>query len=136
MGLIVVVQTVGADDAEQRGALHLWLRDIRQIDAGGVALVFHIESEVVFLDGRGEIVDILHHQVPVALLRGVAGVLQGFYEEGLAGVGHVGGELTHLIGDAAVGVFIGDAEHLVGLQGRAQGDRAERLVDGIFRRGE
>ena len=71
--------------------------------------------------------------MPVGLGGIVAGVLQGFHEDGFRGVGTVGGELAHTVGLAAVGVLVGYGQHLVGLQRGAQGDIAQGLVHRIFR---
>ena len=70
-------------------------------------------------------------------MRGVvAGVLQRFDEECAVDVGVVAGELTHLIGAAAVSVFVSHGQHLVGLQRGVERDVAQGGVDGVFRRAE
>ena len=76
MHLVVIVQAVGTEQADDGLVLHLGLGDIRQIDTCRVALELHVEPELVFLDRRRQIVDVLHHQVPVALRGVVAGVLE------------------------------------------------------------
>ena len=45
----------------------------------------------------------------------------------------VAGKLSHLVGHASVGVFIGDRQHLVGLQSASQRDISQGCVDRIFR---
>ena len=87
--LVVVVKAVCAEQSYYGLVLNLLLRYIRKVDSGGVALVFHVKAELVFLDRGGKIIDILHHQVPVALPRVVAGVLKRLDEECLADILHV-----------------------------------------------
>ena len=115
MGLVVIVQTVATQSAQQRGILGLRLGNIADVDTGGVALYLDVEAELLLLDVRCQIVDVLHHQVPVGLLRIVAGVLQGLHVEGFTGIGMVGGKLAHTVGDTAVGILVGHGQHLVGL---------------------
>ena len=74
MRTVVVIQTVTAESPEQGDVLHL--RDIGQIDTCRITLELDVEAELGLLDIRGEIVDVLHHQLPVLLRRVVAGVLQ------------------------------------------------------------
>ena len=45
----------------------------------------------------------------------------------------VAGKLSHLVGHAAVGVFVGDRQHLIGLQAASQRDISQGGVDRIFR---
>ena len=135
MGLHVVVQPVGTEEFDEHLVFHLLLGDIREVDARCVALVLDVEPELILLDVGSQVVDILHHEVPVALLRVVARVLERLDEERLRDIGDVAGKLTHLIGDSPVGVFVGDGQHLVGLQ-RLDGDVAQGFVERIFRRRE
>ena len=67
VGLVVIVQTVTTQQFKKRCALHPLVRDIVQIDSSGVALELDVETELGLLHCRGEIVDVLHHQVPVVL---------------------------------------------------------------------
>ena len=136
VSFVVIVKAVSTEYLDERLALHLRLWDIGEIDSSGVALVFHVKAELVFLYGGSQVVDVLHHQRPVALRGIVAGVLKRFDEERLGSVCDVAGELTNLIGASAVGIFVGDGEHLVSLQGGPQRDIAHRVVDGVFRRRE
>ena len=129
---VIVVKTVGTQHLYQYLVFHLRFRQISEINACGIALELDIKSEPVFLHRRSEIVNILHHQVPVGLRRVVTGVLQRLHEKCLRHIGDVAGELAHLIGHTAVSVFVGNGKHLVGLQRRAQRDVAKCLVDGIF----
>ena len=116
VGLHVGVEAVQAHHLEQRRRLELLLGQVGQIGAGGVALVLDVHAELLLLDRRGQVVDVLHHQVPVALRRAARRVLQRLDEEALLRLRDVGGELTHLVGLSAVGIFEGDGQHLVGLQ--------------------
>ena len=133
VGLHVVVHAVQSHDTQQNLALQLLLGQIGEIGAGGVALVLDVQTELLLLDLSGQIVDVLHHQVPVALQGGVAGVLQGFHEEALVGLRQVGGELAHLEGLTAVGVLEGNGEHLVGLQCLLQRDITQGAVQRVLR---
>ena len=116
VGFHVVVQTVHAQQFQQCFSLHLLFRQIGQVDTRRVALILHVEFELFLFDARRQQVDILHHQVPVALRRTVRGVLQRLDEKHLVDRSQVGGKLTHLIGNAAVCIFEGYGQHLVGLQ--------------------
>ena len=134
MGLHVGVQTVQSHHLQQRAALDGLLGQVGQVDAGRVALVLDVHLELLLLHAGGQIVDVLHHQVPVALRGVVAGVLQCLDKERLVDVRQVAGKLAHLERLSAVGVLEGDGQHLVGLQAGLQRDGAEGRVDGIFRR--
>ena len=136
VGFVVVVETVGAQVLDDGLPLDLLLGDIAEVDAGGVALIFHVEAELFLLDRRGEVVDVLHHQRPVALRGVVARILQGFDKECLRGVGDIAGELADLIGTSSVGIFIGHGQDLVALQRRLQRDISQGCVDGILRAAE
>ena len=114
--LVVVIQTVGAQHTDDRLLLHLLLRDITEIYAGGIALVFHIQAELLLLYGRSQIINVLHHQPPVALSRIVAGILERFHEECLLGIAEIGCKLAHLIGNTSRCILIGYSKYLVGLQ--------------------
>ena len=47
--LVVIVQTVGSQELNHRHVLHLLFGNVREVHAGGVALVFHVEAELVLL---------------------------------------------------------------------------------------
>ena len=47
--LVVIVKTVSTKYLDERPALYLRLGDVRKIDTSGVALVFHVKAELVFL---------------------------------------------------------------------------------------
>ena len=136
VGIVVVVESVGSQHLDDGLVFHLRLGNVVEVDARRVALILHVESELLLLHLRCEVIHVLHHQVPVALLRVVAGVLERLDEESLSGVGDVGCELAHLIGNTAVGVLVGHSQHLVGLQSAPQRHVAEGSVHRIFRRGE
>ena len=136
MGLVVVVETVGAEGLYYGGSFHLLFGYVVEVDACGVALVFHVQAELLFLHRRGEVIHVFHHQRPVALRGVVAGVFQRLHEQGLRHVGHVARELTHLIGLPAIGVLIGHGKHLVGLQRVSQRHVTQGVVHGVFRRVE
>ena len=53
VGLVVVVETVSAEELDDRRTLHLSLGDVGDIDARGVALVLHVEAELLLLHRRG-----------------------------------------------------------------------------------
>ena len=130
--LHVVVETVGIKVSDDGLVFHLRLRDIGEVNTCGVALELDVEPELLFLHRRGEVVDVFHHQPPVALRRVVAGVLQRLHEEALRDIGDIAGKLAHLIGDTAVGILEGDGKHLVGLQRRLERHVSEAAVHGIF----
>ena len=133
MHLIIIVQTVGTQQFDQGLILYLHLRDIRQIDTCCVTLVFHIQSELILLHRRGEVIHVLHHQVPVTLFGVVAGVLQRLDEERLTHIGDIAGELTHLVGCTAVSVFVSHGQHLIGLERGVQRHITQCPVQRIFR---
>ena len=133
MGLVVIVETVAAQELQQRLVLHPGIGDIGQIHTCGITLELDVETEVGFLHRRGQVIHVLHHQVPVALGRIVRGVLQGFHEEGLRGIGQVAGKLTHLIGHATRCELIGHSEHLVRLKTGLKRHVTQRLVHAVLR---
>ena len=132
--LHIVVKTVGTENLYKSLVLNLRFGYITQIDSGCVALELDVETELVLLNRRCKIIYILHHQVPVALLRVVAGVLQRLHEERLIDVGDVRRELTHLIGHASISIFISHSEHLVGLKRGLERNISKRGINRIFRR--
>ena len=68
VGFVVIVQSVAAQQAQQGAVLDLLLWDIGEIHTSCVALQLDIETELGLLYRRGEVIHVLHHQVPVALL--------------------------------------------------------------------
>ena len=72
----VVVQTVGTQHTDKRLVLYLRLWYITKVHTGRIALIFHVQPELFFLHVGGQVVNVLHHQVPVSLCGVVAGVLQ------------------------------------------------------------
>ena len=46
---VVIVKAVCTEYLDERLALYLWFGDIGKIDTSGVALVFHVKAELVFL---------------------------------------------------------------------------------------
>ena len=131
--LVIIVQTVTAQSSQQGNILGLGLRNVVDVSTGRIALVLDIQTELGTLDVRCEIVNVLHHQLPVGLLRIVGGVLQRLDEKRLVGIGIIGGKLTDFIGRAAKGVFVGNGKHLVALQRRLQRDITHGFVQGVFR---
>ena len=79
--LVVIVESVGSEELYEGLVLHLWLGYVCEVDTGGVALELHIQAELLLLHRRCEVVHVLHHQAPVALMRVVAGVLQCLHVE-------------------------------------------------------
>ena len=136
MGLQVTIQTVQSHHPQQRTALQLFLGQIGEVGAGGVALVLDVELELLLLHIRGQVVHVLHHQSPVALCGTALGVLQGLDEEHLTGLCLVTGKLTHLIGLSVVGVLESHGQHLIGLQASLQRDVAQRCIHRVFARVE
>ena len=133
MHLIIIVQTVGSQQFDQGLVLYLCLGDIRQIDTCCVALVFHIQSELILFHRRGEVIHVLHHQVPVTLFGVVTGVLQRLDEERLVHIRDITGKLTHLVGRTAVSVFVSHGQHLIGLERGIQRHITQCPVQRIFR---
>ena len=122
IGLVVVVEAVGSQCTYEHCVLCLRFGYVCEIHSRGVALVFHVEAELGLLHRLCEIIHVFHHQSPVGHHRRVARVLQRLDEEGLGGVGVVGGKLAHLVCHSAVGVFECHSQHLVGLQRRLETD--------------
>ena len=131
--LVVVIKPVGTQHTDDRLVLHLRFRNVVDIDTRCITLIFHIEAELVLFHLRREIIYVLHHQVPVALLWIATGILQRLHEESLLGIGDIRGKLTHLIGHSAIGIFVCHGKNLVGLKTRLQRNISHRLVHGIFR---
>ena len=131
--LVVVIKPVGTQHTDDRLVLHLRFRNVVDIDTRGITLIFHIEAELVLFHLRREIIYVLHHQVPVALLWIATGILQRFHEESLLGIGDIRGKLAHLIGHSAIGIFVCHGKNLVGLKTRLQRHISHCLVHGIFR---
>ena len=120
--LVVVVQTVAAQSAQQRLVFSLRLWYICEIDTCRIALELDVETEFLLLYIGCQIVNVLHHQRPVGLLGIIRRVLQGLNEECIAGFGMVGGKFSHLICTASVSKLESHSQHLVGLQGCLQRD--------------
>ena len=84
-------------------------------------MVLDVQLELLLLRACGsQAVHVFHHQVPVAHLRCVRGVLQGLDEQGLGIVGQVGREFAHLVGCAVISVFEGYGQDFVRLQGKVE----------------
>ena len=133
MSLHVRVKAVQTHHLQQGDALQGLFGQVGEVGAGGVALVLDVHAEFCLLHTRCQVVDILHHQVPVGLVRIVRRVLQCLDKEAVVGVRHVGGKLTHLVGATAIGVLVGHGEHLVGLQAGLQRDEAQTRVHRVLR---
>ena len=73
--LVVIVKTVGAQQPDDRLVLNLLLRDIRKVNTCRVALILHVKAELIFLNRRSKVINVLHHQVPVALTGIIARIL-------------------------------------------------------------
>ena len=114
--LVVIVQAVTAQHPQQRTLLHPLVGDVGEVHSCRVALVFDVEAEPGLLNGGGEVVHILHHQVPVALGGVVRRVLQCLHEECLRCLGVVACKLSHLVGLSSGSKLEGHGQHLVGLQ--------------------
>ena len=126
VGVVLGIQTVQVHGLEQRRALEGRFGQVGQIHARGVALVLDVQAELLARRAGGsDGVDVLHHQSPVGQLRTARGALQQLDVESLGVVRQVAGELTHLVGHASVGIFVGHGQYLIGLQGRVERDVAE-----------
>ena len=123
-----------------------------QVHTRLVVLVNNLELEVVALKLRGvQGIDVFHHQIPgrrvlgaqVGVTRVAVGI--GHAHAGVAGPQHlkkhhllgakvavVGRCFAHLVGLAVVEVGIAHAQHLVGQQGRVEGNVAKLRVVGEF----
>ena len=115
MWIVIIIQSVSIEKFDERLVLYLWLWNVWQIDTCRITLILHVKAELIALNVRSEIIHVFHHQVPVSLFRIIAGVLQWFDEESLIDIGTVAGKLTHLIGNATIGIFVGNRQYLVGL---------------------
>ena len=66
---VVGIKTVGILYADDGLALYRRVRDIGGICTDGVALILHVELELLLLHRCGEVIHVLHHQLPVRLTR-------------------------------------------------------------------
>ncbi len=107
MVLVVIVQTVAAQHSEQRLFLHALVWDIGQVYACGITLILDVKTELCTFYCRGQVVHILHHQVPVALRGIVRRVLQRLHKQCLPRLGIVAGEFSHLISLSASRKLVG-----------------------------
>ena len=130
---VVVVQAVTTQSAQQGGILRPRVRDIAQVDACRITLVLDVQTETGALDGRCQVVDVLHHQVPVGLVRTIARVLQCLHIERLLRIVRlVGSKLTHAEGLSIISELIGHSQHLVGLQRALQRDITQSGIQRVF----
>ena len=136
MCLVVVIKSVGTQHTNDRRILDSLFRDIRQINARRIALVFHVKTEFLLLDIRGKIIHVLHHQVPVALLRVTTGILERLDKKSLLGISNIRSKLTHLISYTTRCIFIGHSQYLIGLNTRLQRNITQGSIDGILRRAQ
>ena len=113
--LQVVIQTVTTQTTQQQYVLGLLFRDITDVDTCSVALILDIQTELLLLNIGGQIVDVLHHQRPVGLMRIIRRILQRLDEESFLGSGVVGSKLTHTVRLTAIGKLIGHSQHLISL---------------------
>ena len=132
--MIVIVQAVTSQATQQDDVTCLFRGDIGQIDSCRITLILDIQTEASALNGRSQIIHILHHQVPVCLMRTVTRILQCLDEKGLIHIiVMVGSKLTHAVGLSSIRIFIGHRQHLVGLQRCLQRDISQGTVHRIFR---
>ena len=117
MCAVIGIKAVGTLQTYYGVTLYLGVWYVGGIDADSIALIFHVETEFLFLHRGGKIIDIFHHQVPVRLTWCTLRILQRLYKYGLVGGCIVGCKFTYLICYTAIGVLISDGEYLVGLQG-------------------
>ena len=136
MDFHIGIQSVQSHHLQQRGLLQRLLGQVGEIGAGGVALVFDVHAKPVLLYLRCQIVHVFHHQPPVGLRGVVRRILQGLHKQAFVGLSQVGRKLTHLKRLAAVGIFKGHGQHLVGLQAGLQRDIAQGIVQRVFARCE
>ena len=114
--VVVGVQTVQLHGTQQGSVLQLFLGDVGQIHARAVALILDVQAEFLAAHAAGaQVVDVLHHQFPTGRLGTAGGALQQLNEKRFRIVAEVGRKFTHLIGGAAIGVFIGDGQNVIRL---------------------
>ena len=134
MRLVVVIKSVGTQHTDDWSILYSLFWDIRQIDTRSVALVFHIKTEFLLFYIRSKIIHVLHHQVPVTLLRITTGILECFDKKCLLGISNIRSKLTHLISNTTRCIFISHSQYLVGLNTRLQRYITQGCIDSILRR--
>ena len=66
---VIIIEAVCSDSLDDSIVLYLRFRNVSEIDSGCVALELDVEAELFLLYTGSEIIDILHHQRPVGLLR-------------------------------------------------------------------
>ena len=137
VALLVGVDAVEVHHLQQRSVRHRSDGEVVDEGAGGVGEILDAELEVLALHlVCAERVDVLHHQPPDGHLGVDGGGFEHLHVEALRGGGDVGGKFAHLINLAVVGVFVGYAQHVVGVELRFQRHIAEGGVESVFRGGE
>ena len=81
VSLVVVIQAVGTKHLDKCLVFNLRLWNISNVYTCGIALELHIQAELLFLYRRSQGIHVFHHQVPVALMRVVACILQRFHKQ-------------------------------------------------------
>ena len=115
MWIVIIIQSVSIEKFDERLVLYLRFWNVWQIDTCRITLILHVKAELITLNVRSEIIHVFHHQVPVSLLRIIAGILQWLDKECLIDIGTIAGKLTHLIGYATVCIFVGNRQYLISL---------------------
>ena len=69
MRIVIIIQPIGTEGADDWCAFHLLFGNISEVNTGCIALKLDIQSKPIALHGGCQIIDILHHQIPVSLSR-------------------------------------------------------------------
>ena len=117
MRIVLCVQAIEVECPQEDSTLEPLFWQVTEINACRVALVLDVEAELVaYYLLCSKVIDILHHQAPSRQVGTSRSAFQQFYEECLRVVRKVACKLTHLIGCAHIGVFVGNGENVVHLQ--------------------
>ena len=134
MRLVVVIKSVSTKHTNDWRILYSLFWNIREINTRSIALIFYVKTEFLLFYIRGEIIHVLHHQVPVTLLRITTGILERLDKKSLLGISNIRSKLTHLISYTTRCIFIGHSQYLIGLNTRLQRYITQGSIDGILRR--
>ena len=96
----------------------------------------NVKTEFCFLYWWCQVINVFHHQSPVAHLRTIISIFQRLNEYGLVNICIVWGKLTHLISLSVERIFISHSQNLVGLQTCLQRDITHCCVHWVLRRGK
>ena len=143
VGVVLRVQAVEVHHADELLALDGSFVEVLYVCSDRVVAVGDVQFELLLVDaGCSKCIDIFHHQVPSASVLLSGGVGTGFQHLKCQRVGRtqflvtVCGELTDLEHLSVVGIFVGDSEHFVLVEGALEGDVTQRCIERIFAAGE